>query len=41
VMREIKQNYKGGWLTTEQGNSRTLDDLKDLSARLDTVIAMY
>ncbi len=41
VMKEIKQNYKGGWLTTEQGNSRSLDDLKDLSARFDAIIAMY
>ena len=41
VMNEIKDNYKGGWLTTEQGNSRTLDDLKDLSARFDKILAMY
>ena len=41
VMQEIKDNYKGGWLTTEQGSSKTLDDLKDLSARFDKILAMY
>ena len=41
VMKEIKQNYKGGWLTTEQGSSKTLDDLKDLSARFDKILALY
>jgi len=40
VMNEIKDNYKGGWLTTEQGSSKTLDDLKDLSARFDKILAM-
>ena len=41
VMSEIKANYNGGWLTTEQGSSRTLDDLKDLSARFDKILALY
>ena len=40
VMQEIKDNYKGGWLTTEQGSSKTLDDLKDLSARFDKILAI-
>ena len=41
VMQEIKGSYMGGWLTTEQGSSKTLDDLKDLSARFDKIIALY
>jgi len=40
VMTEIKRSYTGGWLTTEQGSSATADELKDLSARLDKILAM-
>ncbi|MDR2679575.1 MAG: sugar phosphate isomerase/epimerase [Tannerella sp.] len=41
VMTEIKRNYNGGWLTTEQGGSSTLAELKDLSSRLDKILALY
>ena len=40
VMTEIRSSYKGGWLTTEQGSSMSLEDLKDLNTRLDKIIAM-
>ena len=40
VMQQIRNGYKGGWLTTEQGNSRTLEDLQDLSKRFDAILAM-
>lgn len=40
VMEEARKNYKGGWLTTEQGNSKTPEALKDLSGRLDKILAM-
>jgi hexulose-6-phosphate isomerase len=40
VMQQIRNEYTGGWLTTEQGNSRSLDELKDLSRRLDNIMAM-
>ena len=40
VMHQIRNEYVGGWLTTEQGNSRSLEDLKDLSSRLDSIMAM-
>ena len=41
VMKEVRRHYKGGWLTTEQGSSKTLEELKDLSARLDKILALY
>ncbi|MDR0573227.1 MAG: sugar phosphate isomerase/epimerase [Tannerella sp.] len=41
VMSEIKRHYSGGWLTTEQGNSSTPEELKDLSDRLDRILALY
>ena len=40
VMTEIKSSYTGGWLTTEQGSSKSVEELKDLCARLDKIIAM-
>jgi len=40
VMQQIRNGYKGGWLITEQGNSKTLEELKDLSSRLDQILAM-
>jgi hexulose-6-phosphate isomerase len=40
VIEQIRNEYVGGWLTTEQGSSRTLEDLKDLSSRFDTILAM-
>jgi len=40
VMQQIRNEYTGGWLTTEQGSSRSLDDLKDLSSRFDKIINM-
>lgn len=41
VMAEIRRSYNGGWLTTEQGSSKTPDELKDLSGRLDKILAYY
>ncbi|MDR0431247.1 MAG: sugar phosphate isomerase/epimerase [Tannerellaceae bacterium] len=41
VMVEIKRHYSGGWLTTEQGNSETAQELSDLSGRLDKILALY
>jgi len=38
VMEALRNNYKHVWLTTEQGNSRTLEDLKDLSRRFDKIL---
>lgn len=38
VTSELKKCYTGGWLTTEQGNSQTQEDLNDLSARLDKIV---
>lgn len=38
VIEEARKSYRGVWLTTEQGNSRNLEELTDLSKRLDTII---
>jgi len=38
VMKEIRNSYQGEWLTTEQGSSRSLEDLKDLSSRFDKIL---
>ena len=38
VMEALRKNYQHSWLTTEIGSNRTLDDLKDLSARVDKII---
>ncbi len=40
VMEEIRKSYKGTWLTTEQGNSKSPEDLKDLNGRLDKILKM-
>lgn len=40
VMQQIMSVYTGGWLTTEQGSSKTPEELKDLLSRLDKIIAM-
>lgn len=41
VMAAIRSHYTGGWLTTEQGSSKTAEELKDLSKRLDDILALY
>ncbi|MDR0393657.1 MAG: sugar phosphate isomerase/epimerase [Tannerella sp.] len=41
VMAEIRRHYTGNWLTTEQGSSKTTEELKDLSGRLDKILALY
>lgn len=41
VMATIRHHYTGGWLTTEQGSSKTAEELKDLSKRLDDILALY
>jgi len=40
VMSQIRSSYQGGWLTTEQGSSKTLEELKDLNDRFDKILAM-
>jgi len=40
VIRQIRNSYKGGWLTTEQGSPRSLEELLDLRTRLDKIIGM-
>jgi hexulose-6-phosphate isomerase len=40
VMEALCNNYKNVWLTTEQGNGRTLEELKDLSGRFDKILSM-
>jgi hexulose-6-phosphate isomerase len=40
VIAEARKRYKGVWLTTEQGDSKTLADLKDLNNRLDKIMTM-
>ena len=40
VMQQIRNEYTGGWLTTEQGNSKSLEELKDLNSRLSKIMAM-
>ena len=40
VMEASRKNYKHVWLTTEQGRSSTLDELKDLSQRFDKILSM-
>jgi hexulose-6-phosphate isomerase len=41
VAAEMRHHYNGGWLTTEQGGSNTAEELKDLSGRLDKILALY
>ena len=40
VMDAARRNYRGRWLTTEQGSSKTPEELADLSRRLDKILAM-
>ncbi|MDR2918172.1 MAG: sugar phosphate isomerase/epimerase [Tannerella sp.] len=40
VMKSARNSYNGGWFTTEQGSSKTLDELIDLRTRLDKVLNM-
>lgn len=40
VMKSARSTYNGGWFTTEQGSSKTLEELTDLHARLDQVLNM-
>ena len=40
VIEAARQHYKGGWLTTEQGSSKTPEELKDLCGRLDKILQM-
>lgn len=40
VMEAVRRHYRGGWLTTEQGNSASAEALVDLCARLDKIIAL-
>jgi hexulose-6-phosphate isomerase len=40
VMKEARKSYRGQWFTTEQGSSRTPDELTGLSRRLDRILSM-
>jgi hexulose-6-phosphate isomerase len=40
VMQAIRNNYNGGWLTTEQGSNTTLDEMTDLRKRLDNIMSL-
>jgi len=40
VMEVLRNHYNNVWLTTEQGNSRTVEELKDLSGRFDKILNM-
>ncbi len=40
VLAEARKSYHGSWLTTEQGSSDSLDELKDLGKRFDKLLAM-
>lgn len=40
VMEQIRKHYQSDWLTTEQGNSSSPEDLKDLSGRFDKILQM-
>jgi len=39
VMARLRENYFGGWITTEQGSSTTEEELKDLCSRLEGIMA--
>jgi hexulose-6-phosphate isomerase len=39
IMTEARKSYQGQWFTTEQGSSKTAEDLTDLSNRLDRILA--
>jgi len=40
VMEAARKRYKNVWLTTEQGNNKTFEELKDLSIRFDKILSM-
>ena len=40
VMDSARKYYKNVWLTTEQGSSRTIDELKNLNERFDKILNM-
>lgn len=40
VMEEARKVYQGVWLTTEQGDSKTQEELTDLSGRLSKIISL-
>jgi len=40
VMEASRNHYKNVWLTTEQGSSRNLEELKDLNERFDKILSM-
>jgi len=40
VMAALRKTYKNVWLATEQGNSRTLEELKDLNRRFDKILSL-
>ena len=40
VMDALRKNYRNVWLTTEQASGTTLDELKDLSRRFDTILSL-
>ena len=40
VMESLRNHYENVWLTTEQGSNKTLEELKDLSARFDKILNM-
>jgi hexulose-6-phosphate isomerase len=40
VLSEARKVYNGTWMTTEQGSSTSLADLKDLNDRFDKLLSM-
>jgi len=40
VMSALRRYYQNVWLTTEQGNNKTLEELKDLSGRFDKICSL-
>ena len=40
VIDALRNHYNNVWLTSEQGSSKTLDELKDLSGRFDKILSM-
>jgi len=40
VIDLLRNNYSGGWLTTEQGPAGSPEELSDLCARLDKIISL-
>ena len=40
VMSALRRNYQNVWLTTEQGNNKSLEDLNDLSKRFDKILSL-